>query len=88
MAILPIGAYEPRWFMASSHMTPEEAARAAVDLRAEAVVAGHWGTFRLTDEDPLEPPGRMRTSWATLGLSQASLHIPAIGETVRFSPRP
>jgi N-acyl-phosphatidylethanolamine-hydrolysing phospholipase D len=84
VVILPIGAYEPRWFMASSHMTPEEAARAAVDVGAEAVVAGHWGTFRLTDEDPLEPPGRMRSAWATLGLSPSRLHIPSIGETLRF----
>jgi N-acyl-phosphatidylethanolamine-hydrolysing phospholipase D len=84
VAVLPIGAYEPRWFMASSHMTPEEAARAAVDIRAAAVVAGHWGTFRLTDEDPLEPPGRMRTAWASLSLAPSDLHIPDIGETLRF----
>lgn len=84
VAILPIGAYEPRWFMASSHVTPEEAARAAVDLRAAAVVAGHWGTFRLTDEDPLEPPVRMRAAWAALGLPTSGLHIPAIGETHRL----
>jgi N-acyl-phosphatidylethanolamine-hydrolysing phospholipase D len=84
VAILPIGAYEPRWFMASSHVTPEEAARAAMDVGAGAVVAGHWGTFRLTDEDPLEPPVRMRAAWAELGLPEAALHIPAVGETLRL----
>jgi N-acyl-phosphatidylethanolamine-hydrolysing phospholipase D len=84
VAILPIGAYEPRWFMASSHMSPEEAARAAMDLEAAEVVAGHWGTFRLTDEDPLEPPVRMRAAWAALRLPQATLHIPAVGETLRI----
>jgi N-acyl-phosphatidylethanolamine-hydrolysing phospholipase D len=84
VAILPIGAYEPRWFMASSHMTPEEAARAGLDLRAERVVGGHWGTFRLTDEDPLEPPARMRRAWAALGLPASRLVIPAIGRTETF----
>jgi N-acyl-phosphatidylethanolamine-hydrolysing phospholipase D len=84
VAILPIGAYEPRWFMASSHMTPEEAARAALDVRAGAVVAGHWGTFRLTDEDPLEPPGRMARAWADLGQPASRLFIPAIGESLRL----
>jgi hypothetical protein len=47
-------------------------------------VAGHWGTFRLTDENPLEPPVRMRAAWAAMGLPASSLHIPAIGETLRF----
>jgi N-acyl-phosphatidylethanolamine-hydrolysing phospholipase D len=84
VAILPIGAYEPRWFMASSHVTPEEAARAALDVRAAAVVAGHWGTFRLTDEDPLEPPVRMTRAWADLGQPASRLFIPAIGETLRL----
>ncbi len=85
LALLPIGAYEPRWFMASSHMTPEEAVRAALDVGATDVVCGHWGTFRLTDEDPLEPPVRMRAAWAALGLPQSRLHVPAIGQTVRRS---
>jgi N-acyl-phosphatidylethanolamine-hydrolysing phospholipase D len=84
VAILPIGAYEPRWFMASSHMTPEEAARAALDVRADAVVAGHWGTFRLTDEDPLEAPGRMARAWADLSQPASRLFIPAIGESLRL----
>jgi N-acyl-phosphatidylethanolamine-hydrolysing phospholipase D len=84
LAILPIGAYEPRWFMASSHVTPEEAARAALDVRADAMVAGHWGTFRLTDEDPLEPPVRMTRAWADLGQPASRLFIPAIGETLRL----
>ena len=84
VALLPIGAYEPRWFMKSSHMNPEEAAQAARDVGAASMVAMHWGTFRLTDEPPLEPPPRARRAWSALGLDPARLHVPAHGETLRF----
>ncbi len=50
MAILPIGAYEPRWFMSYSHMNPDEAVRAHVDLGKPPTLASHFGTFRLTCE--------------------------------------
>lgn len=93
LVMLPIGAYEPRWFMRAAHMNPEEAAEAFRDLggaanpgggadTAPAFLAMHWGTFRLTDEDPLEPPERIRRAWSALGLPERTLHVPAIGETV------
>ncbi len=82
-SILPIGAYEPRWFMADSHMNPEEAVRAYRDLgNAGAFLGMHWGTFRLTDEDPLEPPGRARAAWTAAGLPPEALHLPGAGGTV------
>ena len=85
IALLPIGAYEPRWFMAAAHMSPEEAAQAYVDLGGRGACVGmHWGTFRLTDEHPLEPPARMRRAWAALGLPADHLYIPAHGETLRL----
>src|SRR5690606_37822667 len=59
-AMLPIGAYEPGWFMGPQHMNPEEAVRAWELLRARSFVAMHWGTFRLTDEPLGEPPARLR----------------------------
>ncbi|QWG13518.1 MBL fold metallo-hydrolase [Bradyrhizobium sediminis] len=50
LAILPIGAYEPRWFMKDQHMNPADAVKALADCGAEQALAHHHGTFQLTDE--------------------------------------
>jgi L-ascorbate metabolism protein UlaG (beta-lactamase superfamily) len=57
LAILPIGAYEPRWFMRDMHMNPAEAVQALLDCGAELALAHHYGTFQLTDE-PIDAPVR------------------------------
>lgn len=88
--LLPIGAYEPRWFMRPHHMNPADAVEAYLDLGGSGVMgAMHWGTFRLTDEDPLEPPRKLRDAWAEKGLDPSLLWILAHGETRSlWSPSP
>jgi L-ascorbate metabolism protein UlaG (beta-lactamase superfamily) len=59
LAFMPIGAYEPEWFMAPQHMNPDDAGRAFLELGAARMVAIHWGTYKLTDEALDEPPQRL-----------------------------
>ena len=59
LALLPIGAYEPRWFMSPVHMGPEEAVRAHRDSGANTSIAIHHGTFQLTDEGIDTPKQRL-----------------------------
>ncbi|MDP2528998.1 MAG: MBL fold metallo-hydrolase [Candidatus Palauibacterales bacterium] len=90
-ALLPIGAYEPRWFMRPVHMSPEEAVQAWHDLsagkeeRAGALVPVHWGTFRLTDEPMEDPPARLRRAWDD-ARAPGSLWLLQHGETRRLPP--
>jgi N-acyl-phosphatidylethanolamine-hydrolysing phospholipase D len=88
-SLIPIGAYEPRWFMRPHHMNPEEAVRTYLDLGGRGTFMGiHWGTFILTDEPVVEPPERARAAWADARLRPADLWIPAFGETrvVKLAP--
>ena len=69
--------------MGASHMNPEDAVAAYQDLGpAGAFLPSHWGTFRLTFEDPLEPPVRLRSAWSAARLDELLLHLPRHGETV------
>jgi L-ascorbate metabolism protein UlaG (beta-lactamase superfamily) len=78
LALLPIGAYEPRWFMQVVHTTPEEAVQAMRDLRARQAIAMHFGTYRLTREPIGEPAQRLEAARGAL-----DFRVPAFGETIR-----
>ncbi|UCD24919.1 MAG: MBL fold metallo-hydrolase [Gemmatimonadota bacterium] len=84
--IMPIGAYDPRWFMAPVHINPEEAVGSFVELtggsgRECSMVPMHWGTFKLTDEPMTEPPERARAAWEANGLDPERLWVMGHGET-------
>jgi N-acyl-phosphatidylethanolamine-hydrolysing phospholipase D len=87
-AILPIGAYEPRWFMQPVHMNPEDATEAYrqishSDGSGECIcVPSHWGTFRLTDEPLDEPPRRLVGAWTAAALPESRLGLLNLGETL------
>ena len=83
VALLPIGAYAPAWFMEPHHMNPEQAIDALSVLGARAMVPMHWGAFQLTDEPLSEPIERLRRAWAERPPS-ARLQVLAVGETSRI----
>jgi L-ascorbate metabolism protein UlaG (beta-lactamase superfamily) len=69
LALLPIGAYEPRWFMRDQHMNPDDAVRALLACGAEHAVGHHWGTFKLTDEGIERPPAALAEALARHGVA-------------------
>ena len=82
VALLPIGAYEPRWFMRYQHLNPAEAYQAFRDLRARHMIGVHWGTFDLTDEPPSHGP---RVLEPLLSESErAVVHMPRIGGRIEY----
>jgi N-acyl-phosphatidylethanolamine-hydrolysing phospholipase D len=84
LVALPIGAYAPRAMMSESHMNPEEALLAAIDLRASRAVAIHFGTFDLSDEPLAEPPQRFRNAARNSELGEEAAWVFNIGETREF----
>jgi len=87
IALLPIGGYEPRWFMQSQHINPDEAVRVHRDLGAKASLAIHWGTFALTDESLDEPPRALAAARKAQGVADAAFFTLALGETRRLPAR-
>ena len=88
VALLPIGAYAPRWFMKWQHMNPEEAVRAHRDLRAETMLGMHWGTFDLTDEPIDLPPDELSHAVTELGADPERVRTLAVGEVWHLSGAP
>ena len=81
LAIVPIGAYEPRKLMWMSHVTPEEAVQIGIDINAKTLVGGHWGTIELSDEDHWEPPTRFESAGKSAGMDANSIWVMKVGET-------
>ena len=84
LALLPIGAYEPRWFMKDIHMNPAEAVQAHVDLAARRSVAMHWGTFQLTPEGIDEPPRELARVLREREVPGDRFRTVEVGEAIRL----
>ncbi|MBX9765870.1 MAG: MBL fold metallo-hydrolase [Bdellovibrionales bacterium] len=85
LALLPIGAYEPRWFMSPVHMNPEDAVKAHIILKPALSLGMHFGTFQLTDESIEAPLLNLYEALTKHGLSPAEFRAPVFGEPLDFS---
>jgi L-ascorbate metabolism protein UlaG (beta-lactamase superfamily) len=84
LALLPIGAYEPRWFMQSVHMNPAEAVQAHLDLEASESVGMHFGTFQLTTEGVDEPLRALDEACRGKNIPRSQFRTLGFGDSVRL----
>ena len=82
LALLPIGAYEPRWFMEPQHMNPADAVKAHLALEAKQSAGMHFGTFRLTDEGIDEPAKKLAKILQIQRIEARQFLVPKFGETL------
>ena len=87
VAVLPLGAYEPRWFMGGQHMPPEDSCQAYIDLGARHFVGMHWGTFDLSDE-PIDHGARdlLPEQVESRGLDPDRIHLLSHGGVLGVTP--
>ncbi len=83
LAVFNLGAYEPRWFMQSSHINPEETVKAFLDLNATHLLIVHWGTFRLGDEPIHFPPIDINREMKKHGIQDRLINI-VHGQTILY----
>lgn len=84
LALLPIGAYQPREMMATVHMNPDEAVQAFLDLKARRAVGTHFGTFQLTGEPINEPPEKLALACAEKQIPPDRFFVLDVGETTKL----
>jgi len=84
LALLPIGAYEPRWFMQAVHMNPPEAVQAHLDLDAAESIGMHFGTFQLTTEGIDEPLRALDDARRVRNVAPSRFRTLDFGESVRL----
>jgi N-acyl-phosphatidylethanolamine-hydrolysing phospholipase D len=82
LALIPIGAYEPRWLMHPMHLNPAEAVQAHIDVSSKLSIACHWGTFHLTDEPADEPPELLAEALSTRKIEPGNFLVLRPGETI------
>lgn len=87
VAMMPIGAYEPEWFMGPQHVTPEQALQAFEDTGAKWFVPMHYGAFKLADDTPREALDRLEAGRAARGIGQERIVVLSHGETWKLSGR-
>jgi L-ascorbate metabolism protein UlaG (beta-lactamase superfamily) len=80
LALLPIGTYEPRWFMRPVHMSPVESVQAHIDLGSRQSMGIHFGTFNLSDEGLYDPPKLLREALKRNGLEETAFWVMEPGE--------
>jgi L-ascorbate metabolism protein UlaG (beta-lactamase superfamily) len=86
LALLPIGAYEPRWFMKDIHMNPDEALRAHLDLGAKQSLGMHFGTFQLTTEAIDEPLRALEIARRDHQVADDRFRVLEFGESFALTP--
>lgn len=84
LALIPIGAYLPRWFMREVHVSPDEAIAAFADLGATKMLGIHWGTYDLADEDIDQPKKEALAAAAARNIAHERLLLPPVGESFAF----
>lgn len=84
VSLVPIGAYEPRWFMREQHMNPDDAVRAHRDLGPRLSIGMHYGCFQLTNEAIDDPIKDLQTALAKYGVPPSEFAAPETGETIIY----
>ncbi|GAA6013550.1 hypothetical protein JCM11491_002704 [Sporobolomyces phaffii] len=88
LSMIPIGAYDPRWFMSRVHCSPEDAVELHRETKSRRSLGMHHSTWMLTCEPMDEPPKRLRKACDRYGISEQEFGVSGLGETRRFKVEP